>query len=36
MLAYWTVDAISENKIAFKPDIYARDAEVLAALNERK
>lgn len=36
LLAYWTVDAISENKIAFKPDIYARDAEVLAALNERK
>jgi murein L,D-transpeptidase YcbB/YkuD len=36
LLAYWTVDAISENKIAFKPDIYARDAAVLAALNERK
>lgn len=36
LLAYWTVDAISEEKIAFKPDIYARDAEVLAALNARK
>jgi L,D-transpeptidase YcbB len=36
LLAYWTVDAINENKIAFKPDIYARDAAVLAALNERK
>ncbi len=36
LLAYWTVDAVSEEKIAFKPDIYARDAEVLAALNERK
>lgn len=36
LLAYWTVDAISENRIAFKPDIYARDAAVLAALDERK
>lgn len=35
LLAYWTVDAISEEKIAFKPDIYARDAQVLAALNQR-
>lgn len=35
LLAYWTVDAISETQIAFKPDIYARDAEVLAALNKR-
>ncbi len=33
LLAYWTVDAVSEDKIAFKPDIYARDAQVLAALN---
>jgi L,D-transpeptidase YcbB len=35
LLAYWTVDAISETQIAFKPDIYARDAKVLAALNKR-
>ncbi|HEY8941355.1 MAG TPA: L,D-transpeptidase family protein [Cellvibrio sp.] len=33
LLAYWTVDAVSEEHIAFKPDIYARDAKVLAALN---
>jgi L,D-transpeptidase YcbB len=36
LLAYWTVDAIDETRIAFKPDIYARDATVLAALNERR
>jgi murein L,D-transpeptidase YcbB/YkuD len=35
MLAYWTVDAVNENKVAFKPDIYAHDAAVLAALNQR-
>ena len=35
LLAYWTVDAISETQIAFKPDIYARDAKVLSALNKR-
>jgi murein L,D-transpeptidase YcbB/YkuD len=35
LLAYWTVDAVSETQIAFKPDIYARDAKVLAALNKR-
>ena len=35
MLAYWTVDAVSETQVAFKPDIYARDAKVLAALNKR-
>ena len=35
LLAYWTVDAVSETQIAFKPDIYARDAKVLAALNRR-
>ena len=35
MLAYWTVDAVSESKVAFKPDIYARDGAVLAALNQR-
>lgn len=35
LIAYWTVDAISETQIAFKPDIYARDAKVLAALNKR-
>lgn len=34
LLAYWTVDAISEDKLAFKPDIYARDAKVLAALDK--
>lgn len=35
LLAYWTVDAVSETQIAFKPDIYARDSKVLAALNKR-
>lgn len=35
LLAYWTVDAISTEHIAFKPDIYARDPAVLAALNQR-
>lgn len=35
LLAYWTVDAVSATRIAFKPDIYARDAQVLAALNKR-
>jgi murein L,D-transpeptidase YcbB/YkuD len=35
MLAYWTVDAVSDSKVAFKPDIYARDAAVLAGLNQR-
>jgi len=35
LLAYWTVDAISETQIAFKPDIYKRDAQVLSALNKR-
>lgn len=35
MLAYWTVDALSDSKVAFKPDIYARDGAVLAALNKR-
>lgn len=35
LLAYWTVDAVSETQIAFKPDIYARDAIVLKALNKR-
>ena len=35
LIAYWTVDTISETQIAFKPDIYARDAKVLAALNKR-
>jgi murein L,D-transpeptidase YcbB/YkuD len=34
LLAYWTVDVISEEQIAFKPDIYARDSKVLAALNQ--
>lgn len=34
LLAYWTVDAVSETQIAFKPDIYARDAIVLKALNK--
>ncbi len=35
LLAYWTVDALSETEVAFKPDIYNRDAQVLAALNRR-
>lgn len=32
-LSYWTVDVFSENRLAFKPDIYNRDAKALAALN---
>jgi murein L,D-transpeptidase YcbB/YkuD len=35
LLAYWTVDAISDTQIAFKPDIYARDGGELKALNKR-
>ena len=35
LLAYWTVDALGETEVAFKPDIYNRDAQVLAALNRR-
>jgi L,D-transpeptidase YcbB len=33
LLAYWTVDAIDEEQLAFKPDIYARDQALLTALN---
>ena len=36
MLAYWTVDTLSEERIAFKPDIYDRDSVGLAALNKRQ
>lgn len=35
LLAYWTIDAIDGQPIAFRPDIYERDGPVLQALNER-
>ncbi|ACE83169.1 cell wall degradation protein [Cellvibrio japonicus Ueda107] len=35
LLAYWTADVIDEHKVVFKPDIYARDPVLLAALNRR-
>jgi murein L,D-transpeptidase YcbB/YkuD len=33
LLAYWTVDSGDDNHLAFKPDIYNRDKQLLAALN---
>jgi murein L,D-transpeptidase YcbB/YkuD len=34
LLAYWTVDIDESGHIAFKPDIYNRDRELLTALNK--
>lgn len=34
LLAYWTVDVLDEQKLVFKPDIYARDRALLAALDQ--
>lgn len=33
LLAYWTVDLREDGRIGFRPDIYQRDAPVLAALD---
>ncbi len=33
LLAYWTVDLLSDGDVGFKPDIYKRDAPLLHALN---
>jgi murein L,D-transpeptidase YcbB/YkuD len=33
LLAYWTVDLHENGRIGFRPDIYRRDAPLLAALN---
>ena len=33
LLAYWTVDLRDDERIGFRPDIYRRDAPVLAALD---
>ncbi|MET0377439.1 MAG: L,D-transpeptidase family protein [Spongiibacteraceae bacterium] len=35
LLAYWTVDVLDIQRIAFKPDIYKRDPPLLRALNQR-
>ncbi len=35
LLGYWTVDVPASKRIVFKPDIYAKDAQLLAALNRR-
>jgi murein L,D-transpeptidase YcbB/YkuD len=34
LLAYWTVDIGEDGKLAYKPDVYDRDAPLLAALNK--
>jgi murein L,D-transpeptidase YcbB/YkuD len=34
LLAYWTVDVGDDGHVSFKPDVYNRDARVLAALNK--
>ncbi len=35
-IAYWTVDASATGEIGFKPDIYQRDADLLARLDARR
>lgn len=35
LIAYWTMEVLESQRIAFKPDIYHRDPALLAALNER-
>jgi murein L,D-transpeptidase YcbB/YkuD len=34
MLLYWTVEPDAEGRVTFLPDVYERDAEVIAALAE--
>lgn len=33
ILHYWTVDAVEDGSVRFKPDIYGRDGQLLAALD---
>ncbi|MCE5233048.1 MAG: L,D-transpeptidase family protein [Mizugakiibacter sp.] len=33
LLLYWTVDVLPDGRVAYKPDVYARDAELLHALD---
>jgi murein L,D-transpeptidase YcbB/YkuD len=33
LLAYWTVDVGDDGRVAYKPDVYGRDAELLGALD---
>ena len=33
LLAYWTVDVADDGRVSFKPDVYGRDASLLAALD---
>lgn len=33
LLAYWTVHVLPDGRVAYKPDVYARDAELLHALD---
>lgn len=35
LLAYWTVHVLPDGRVAYKPDVYARDAELLHALDAR-
>ncbi len=35
LLAYWTMSLLDVQRVAFKPDIYKRDAPLLKALNQR-
>lgn len=35
LIAYWTVSLLDVERVAFKPDIYKRDAPLLRALNQR-
>ena len=36
LLAYWTVDLREDDRISFRPDIYQRDAPLLAALDRQR
>lgn len=35
LLIYWTTDVRDDGRVMFKPDIYGRDAQILARLNVR-
>lgn len=35
LVAYWTVDVFNGEHVAFKPDIYQRDAAILTGLNKK-
>ena len=34
MLLYWTAEPDAEGRVSFLPDVYERDADVIAALAE--